>query len=117
MIGLQKTQTQLQEIPMTTKAATQLNERIKSTELKLQQLKSQQELKFNREREAHKKRERSAETRRKVILGALVFKAFTREINPWPINELAKLLNEELTRIDDRALFADLIPLEKDNQK
>jgi len=102
---------------MTTKAATQLNERIKSTELKLQQLKSQQELKFNREREAHKKKERSAETRRKVIAGALVLKAFTREENPWPINHLVDLLDSELTRKDDRALFSDLISLEKDNQK
>jgi len=101
---------------MSTKTATQLNERIKSTELKLQQLKAQQELKFNKEREAHKKRERVADTRRKILVGALVLKAFTRETNQWPINELSKLLNEELTRLDDRALFADLIPLEKDNQ-
>ncbi len=102
---------------MTTKAATQLNERIKSTELKLQQMKARQELAANREKATLSKATRAAETRRKVLTGALVLKAFLRPENPWPINHLVDLLNSELTRLDDRALFADLIPLEMDNQK
>jgi len=70
-----------------------------------------------RENAARKKKARAAETRRKVIAGALVLGAFTRTEKPWPINHLIDLLDSELTRKDDRALFSDLIPLEKDNQK
>jgi len=70
-----------------------------------------------RESAARKKKARAVETRRKVLAGAIVLKKFMQTENQWPINELRKALDEGLTRLDDRALFADLIPLEKDNQK
>ncbi len=70
-----------------------------------------------RESAARKKKARAAETRRKVLAGAIVLKKFMQTENPWPIKELKIALDFELTRLDDRALFDDLIPLEKDNQK
>jgi len=94
-----------------------MDTRISALETRLAQEKAKKQAAENRMRATVSKATRTAETRRKVIAGALVLRAFTRSENPRPINHLIDLLDSELTRKDDRALFSDLILLEKDNQK
>jgi len=94
-----------------------IDARIEKIETRLSQEKAKKQAAENRQRATLTKATRTAETRRKILVGAIVLKKFTQTENPWPINELSKALNEGLTRPDDRALFSDLIPLEKDNQK
>jgi len=94
-----------------------MDTRISALETRLAQEKAKKQVAENRLRATASKATRTAETRRKVLAGAIVLKKFMQTENHWPINELRKALDEGLTRLDDRALFADLIPLEKDNQK
>jgi len=93
-----------------------MNTRISKLETRINQEKAKKQAAENRQRAALTKSTRAVETRRKILVGALALKAFTRPENPWPINHLSELLDSELTRLDDRALFSDLIPLKKDNQ-
>jgi len=94
-----------------------MDAKISKLETRLAQEKEKKKAAENRARATVSKATRTAETRRKILVGAIVLKKFTQTENPWPINELSKALNEGLTRQDDRALFSDLISLENDNQK
>lgn len=93
-----------------------MDAKISKLETRLNQEKAKKQAAENRVKAAIAKTTRAAETRRKILVGALTLKAFTRQENPWPINALVELLDSELTRSDDRALFQDLIKLEKNNQ-
>lgn len=67
------------------------------------------------------KQERTRDTRRKVLLGALVLhrlenandQEFTRRLSDW----LRRELPDFLTRDADKELFADLIGAKAENQK
>jgi len=117
MLPLEKKQMQTQEIPMRPANIAAIDARIEKIETRLNQEKAKKQAAENRQRAALTKATRTAETRRKILVGAIVLKKFMQTENPWPISELKIALDSELTRLDDRALFSDLISLEKDNQK
>ena len=82
---------------------------------RLEKLKARQAAlaaKVRREQQRLKSQERKADTRRKVILGALVLKAM--DTDPQLAVKVSKLL-ATLKREDERALF-DLAPLSKSDQ-
>lgn len=80
-----------------------LNERISSLEQRLRQLKAQQLQVKQRQRTFESRQTRKADTRRKILIGALV-QARVQQ-GRFSEGELRKWLDEALTRDDDRALF------------
>jgi large subunit ribosomal protein L7/L12 len=85
-----------------------LDEQITTLQEKLSQLKLRQQRIDARRRAVQAERERKAETRRRILVGALIrAKAERGEIDP---RQLLAWLDQFLTRADDRALF-DLPPL------
>jgi large subunit ribosomal protein L7/L12 len=85
-----------------------LEERIKAQEEKLKQLKALKQKQEALKKAADAKRERADDTRRKILIGAMMLEhmAFKEETKS---NVMAKL-DAFLTRPDDRALF-DLPPV------
>ncbi|MGO8827932.1 MAG: mobilization protein [Steroidobacteraceae bacterium] len=84
-----------------------LDEQIATLQGKLTQLKRRQQHVDARKRAIQAQRERKAETRRRILVGALVLaKAQRGEIEQ---RQLLSWLDQALTRTDDRALF-DLPP-------
>lgn len=61
-----------------------------------------------RARAADKKRQRSEDTRRKILVGAVILAKV--EHGEWPKERLRELMDKALTRADDRALFG-LLPV------
>ena len=80
-----------------------LDERIATLQGRLQQLKAQQQRVVARQRALDSKRNRKADTRRKILIGAIVLARI--EQGRLRKSELDAWLNEALTREDDRALF------------
>ncbi len=80
-----------------------LNEQITVLEGRLKQLKARQQRVEARRRSIEAKRTRKADTRRKVLIGAIVMARV--EQGRLPEAELHAWLDEALTRDDDRALF------------
>lgn len=82
---------------------TKIDERISALEDKLKQLKARQQRLDNRRRAVESRRARKADTRKKILLGAIVLARLEQgrlqktDVNGW--------LDEALTRADDRALF------------
>ena len=80
-----------------------LDERISGLEEKLKQLKTRQARLDARKRALASRQERKSDTRRKILLGAIVMsridqgKLEQKTVNAW--------LDAALTRPDDRALF------------
>ena len=64
-----------------------------------------------RSRAAERKRQRSDETRRKILVGAVILAKVER--GEWPQERLRELMDQALTRADDRALFK-LSPLQEE---
>jgi hypothetical protein len=85
-----------------------LTERIEALEAKLKQAKAKQQQIEARQRAAEAKRTRQQDTRRKVLVGALILSRVER--GEWPREKLLAMLDTALTRADDRALF-ELPPL------
>ncbi len=84
-----------------------LDEQIATLQEKLTQLKRRQQHIDARKRAIQAQRERKAETRRRILVGALVLaKARSGEFDPA---QLSAWLDSALARSDDRALF-DLPP-------
>jgi hypothetical protein len=80
-----------------------LDEQISTLQSRLTQLKLRQQRNDARKRALEDQRERKLETRRRILVGALVMrKAKEGEIDP---NQLRAWLDDALTRTDDRALF------------
>ena len=80
-----------------------LDERIATLQQQLQQLKARQQRITARQRALESKRSRKADTRRKILVGAIVLAKLDQgEIDKA---QLHRWLDEELTRPDDRALF------------
>jgi hypothetical protein len=90
------------------KKGKSLDDRLEAARVKLQQLQALKHKKEAREKAKLNKAERAADTRRKVLLGALVLARVAR--GDWSQDNLDDL-TQELTRPDDRALFG-LPPLD-----
>ena len=84
-----------------------LDERISTLETKLKQLKIRQQRIDARARALTARRERKDDTRRKILIGAIVLARVDQ--GRIPQADLTAWLDEALTRPDDRALF-DLPP-------
>lgn len=80
-----------------------LDDRIATLQERLKQLQTQQQRAAARERTIASRRERKADTRRKILVGAIVLARV--EQKRLPPAELRAWLDEALTRPDDRALF------------
>jgi septal ring factor EnvC (AmiA/AmiB activator) len=80
-----------------------LDERIETLQQRLQKLKARQQRIAARQRALDSKRNRKADTRRKILVGAIVLAKLDQgEFNQA---QLRRWLDEALTRPDDRALF------------
>ena len=90
---------------------TPLQERIAKLELKLQQEKAKQAQIEAKQRAMAKKKNHADDTRRKILIGAIVLNKVTN--GDWPESKFINMVNAHLTRDDDRALFG-LAPLPKD---
>lgn len=80
-----------------------LDERITALEGRLKQLKAKQQRVEARRRALDSRRARKEDTRRKVLVGAIVLDRVERGV--FPDAELRAWLDEALERTDDRALF------------
>jgi len=80
-----------------------IEERISTLEQKLKQLKARRQLLDNRRERLESQQARKADTRRKILVGAVVL----AKVQQGEIAEaqLRKWLDGALTRADDRALF------------
>ncbi len=80
-----------------------IEDRIADLERRLKQAKALKQQRVARERAAEKKRQRSEETRRKILVGAVILAKVER--GEWPQERLRELMDKALTRNDDRTLF------------
>ena len=80
-----------------------LDDQIQSLQEKLKQLKARQLAIENRKKAIESKRERKADTRRKILIGAVVMAKIEQKVMEEKV--LRGWLDEALTRSDDRALF------------
>ena len=88
-----------------------IEDRIADLEKRLKQAKALKQQQVAREKAAEKKRQRSADTRRKILVGAVILAKVER--GEWPQERLRELLDPALTRVDDRALFG-LSPIQEE---
>ena len=84
-------------------ATPKLDQQIETLQEKLKQLKTRQQAIENRKKAIAAKRERKADTRRKILIGAIVMAKIEQKAMDEKL--LRRWLNESLTRADDRALF------------
>ena len=80
-----------------------LNERISSLEQRLGQLRGQRQREDQRKRTFESRKARKEDTRRKILIGALVLARVQQ--GRFSEGELKSWLDEALIRTDDRALF------------
>lgn len=88
---------------MATAGTASIEAKIKAQETKLKQLKAQKQQIEARQRVAAAKITRQQDTRRKVLVGAVILAKVER--GEWPKEKLLAMLDSTLTRSDDRALF------------
>ena len=80
-----------------------IDERIEALEAKLKQLKVRQQRAEARARALSSRRDRKADTRRKILVGAVVLAKIEQGV--FDERTLKGWLSQALTRDDDRALF------------
>lgn len=80
-----------------------LDERISALEGRLKQLKARQQQVETRRRAIQSRQARKADTRRKILVGAIVLERVER--GELAKDELRAWLDAALTRAEDRALF------------
>ena len=80
-----------------------IDERIKALEERLKQEKAKKAKLDARRKSAQAMKERAIETRRKILIGAIILAKVER--GDWSRDKLLDLLDASLTRADDRALF------------
>jgi hypothetical protein len=80
-----------------------LDERITNLEQQLRQLRTRQQRIEARKRALLSRRERAADTRRKILVGAIVLAKV--EHGELDAGQLRRWLDQALTRKDDRELF------------
>ena len=85
-----------------------VEDRIATLEAKLKQEKAKKAQIEARQRAAQAKKTRAEDTRKKVLVGAVVLARVAR--GDWPADRFRDMMNQALTRSDDRALF-DLPPI------
>lgn len=85
-----------------------IDDRIADLERRLKQAKALKQQQIARERAVEKRRQRSEDTRRKILVGAVILTKV--EHGEWPKERLYELMDKALTRADDRALF-ELLPV------
>ncbi len=85
-----------------------IDDRIADLERRLKQAKALKQQQLARERAVEKKRQRSDDTRRKILVGAVILAKV--EHGEWPKERLREWMDKALTRADDRALFG-LLPV------
>lgn len=85
-----------------------IEERIAALEAKLKQEKAKKQKIEARKRAAELQKKRSDDTRRKILVGAVVLAKV--EQGKWSKEKLLSILDTALTRSEDRALF-DLKPV------
>ncbi len=97
-------------MPTTDEQLARLTQQIEQAQAKKRKL-------LARQRAAEQKAKRSADTRRKILIGALVLsKLDDPEHGARFRTFLQRELHAFLTREDDRALFADLLEAAQDRQ-
>jgi hypothetical protein len=84
-------------------AKAKLDQQIETLQEKLKQLKTRQQAIENRKKAIAAQRERKADTRRKILIGAIVMAKVEQRVMDEKL--LRRWLDEALTRSDDRALF------------
>ena len=84
-----------------------IEDRIADLEKRLKQAKALKQQQVAREKAAERKRQRSEDTRRKILVGAVILAKV--EHGEWPKERLRELMDKALTRTDDRTLFG-LLP-------
>ena len=82
---------------------SKLDDRIATLSGKLKQLKAQQQQAAARQKALESKQARRADTRRKILVGAIVLAKLDQ--GEFDKGKLHRWLDEALTRPDDRALF------------
>ena len=80
-----------------------LDDTIAILEEKLKQAKARKQKFEAQRRAAESKKKRSDDTRRKILVGAAILAKVDR--GEWPRSRLLDMMNQTLTRLDDRALF------------
>ena len=80
-----------------------IEDKITELEIKLKQAKAQKQKIESRKRAIESKAKRSQDTRRKILVGAIILHKV--EQGEWPREQLDTMLNSTLFRNDDRALF------------
>ncbi|MBY0577921.1 MAG: mobilization protein [Burkholderiales bacterium] len=80
-----------------------IEERIAALEASLKQEKARKQQIEARKRAIETKRKRNEDTRRKILVGAVILGKVER--GEWPETRLLEMLSQTLTRADDRALF------------
>ena len=88
-----------------------IDHRIADLEKRLKQAKALKQQQVAREKAAEKKRQRSDDTRRKILVGAVILAKV--EHGEWPQEHLREWMDKALTRADDRTLFG-LLPIQLD---
>ena len=80
-----------------------IDDRIADLEKRLKQAKALKQQQVARSRAAEKKRQRSEDTRRKILVGAVILAKVDH--GEWPKERLREWMDKALTRADDRTLF------------
>ena len=80
-----------------------IDDTIATLEAKLKQARAKKQQLEARKRAAESKKQRSEDTRRKILVGAAILAKVER--GEWPQARLLEMMNQTLTRTDDRALF------------
>ena len=80
-----------------------IDDRIADLEKRLKQAKALKQQQVTRERAAEKKRQRSDDTRRKILVGAVMRAKVDH--GEWLKERLREWMDKALTRADDRTLF------------
>jgi transposase len=83
--------------------AKKLDERIAEIEKKLEELKRVQNARAERQKAISQKRERKADTRRKILIGAIILAKIEQKVMDEKL--LYSWIDQSLSREDDRALF------------
>jgi mobilization protein C len=83
--------------------AAKLDQQIEALEQRLKQAKARKRMVEARKRAAESAKKRADDTRRKILVGAAILAKVER--GDWPEDKMLAMMNETLTRPDDRALF------------
>lgn len=78
-------------------------QRVKDLEEKLKQAKALKQKAEARIKAVETKQKRTEDTRRKILVGAAILAKV--ETGEWPKDKMLEMMNQQLTRADDRSLF------------